>query len=62
MNITDILHKSTRYAEIALKECGYSTYILGSEKELKARPTESHNPHRVGLLIRNGRVANYKVG
>lgn len=55
MNITDILNKSQRYAESLLVENGYSCYLL-------PREVEGYDFMRVGLVIRDGRVFNYKVG
>jgi len=55
MNFADLLNKSQRYAESLLAENGFVSYVLPLEVEGK-------NNKRVGLLIRGGRVADYKVG
>jgi hypothetical protein len=55
MDFKDLLNKSQRYAESLLAENGYCCYLLPSKPEDK-------NEKRVGLLIRGGRVADYKVG
>ena len=55
MQLTDILNKSQRYAESLLAENGYSYYLL-------PYAVEGKDNMRVGLVIRDGRVFNYRVG
>ena len=55
MNLSDILNKSQKYVESILAENNYSFYLLPATVEGK-------NSMRVGLLIRDGRVSDYKVG
>jgi len=55
MNLSDILNKSQKYAESLLAENGFYSYIL-------PQVVEGKDNKRVGLIIRSGRVADYKVG
>lgn len=62
IQLTELLNKSQRYAEAIIRESGWSSYLLKKDGKIFEKPDNEHNQYRVGLIIRDGRLENYKVG
>lgn len=62
IQLTELLNKSQRYAEAILRENKWSSYLLKKDGKIFEKPDDEYNQYRVGLIIRDGRLENYKVG